>query len=255
MIARKLKGILRELILPGHPEVGAGNPDLRHAWVRQRLAALPRGWRLLDAGAGERIYQPDCSHLAYVSQDFDQYDGTGDARGLQTGTWNQRGLDLVCDITRVPEPDGAFDAVLCTEVLEHLPDPRAALAEMARLLRPGGRLIVTAPFCSLTHFAPHHYGTGYNRYFYEKVLPELGLHVREARTYGAYFDYLAQEIRRVPDVAARYSKTRLSLPERVVLSRALGVLARLARLDGGSSELLTFGYLVEAEKPGVDPGA
>jgi len=64
-------------------------------------------------------------------------------------------VDVISDITSIPLPDASFDACLCTEVLEHLPHPIEALRELARLLRPGGRLILTAPFCSLTHFSPH----------------------------------------------------------------------------------------------------
>ncbi|MFN2370027.1 MAG: methyltransferase domain-containing protein [Candidatus Krumholzibacteriia bacterium] len=45
----------------------------------------------------------------------------------------------------VPLPDGCADAVTCFTVLEHVPDERAALAEMRRLLRPGGRLVLTVP--------------------------------------------------------------------------------------------------------------
>ncbi len=134
--------------------VGRSNESSRVAWIERTLAKLPAGARILDAGAGERPFRRFCSHLNYVSQDFAGYDGQGDGAGLQTSTWNQEGLDFVCDITAVPQPDASFDAVLCTEVLEHVPDPVAALRELSRLVRVGGHLVLTAPFCSLTHFAP-----------------------------------------------------------------------------------------------------
>lgn len=50
------------------------------------------------------------------------------------------------DITAVPEPDDSFDRILCYHVLEHIPDDRRAMAELYRLLRPGGRLLVQTPF-------------------------------------------------------------------------------------------------------------
>lgn len=46
---------------------------------------------------------------------------------------------------RLPFPDASFDRVLCSEVLEHVPDPRQAAAELVRVLRPGGLLAVSVP--------------------------------------------------------------------------------------------------------------
>ena len=78
------------------------------------------------------------------------------AEGLQTGEWDTSRIDLVSDITEIPAPDASFDAILCSEVLEHIPEPTHALDEFMRLLRPGGTLILSAPFASLVHFAPYH---------------------------------------------------------------------------------------------------
>jgi SAM-dependent methyltransferase len=50
-----------------------------------------------------------------------------------------------------------FDTVLCTEVLEHIPDPAAFLARAGRCLRPGGRLVLTVPFAARWHFIPYDY--------------------------------------------------------------------------------------------------
>jgi SAM-dependent methyltransferase len=52
---------------------------------------------------------------------------------------------IAADATRLPFPDGAFDAVIAAEILEHVPDDAAALAEIARVLRPGGMAAVTVP--------------------------------------------------------------------------------------------------------------
>lgn len=229
-------------------DVGTHNESARSAWVERELARIPPGSRILDAGAGERRFRRSCSHLNYVSQDFARYDGKGDGRGLQTGDWSRDDLDIVCDITRIPEPDGSFDAILCTEVFEHLPQPVLGLREFSRLLRPEGILILTAPFCSLTHFAPHHYYSGFNRYFFEIHLPAHGFEILRIEENGDYFEYLAQEIRRLPEVAARYSGNRPGLLERIALRRALAMLDRFHRVDRGSSELLTFGFHVLAQR-------
>src|SRR3990172_6853665 len=139
------------------------NEENRQAWLKKTLSDLPQGARILDAGAGELRNRPLCSHLSYVSQDFCQYEGVGDGNRLQTGKWDTSRIDLVCDINAIPEPDAVFDVLLCSEVLEHVPDPTKALDEFTRLLKPGGKLILTAPFTSLVHFAPYHYCSGFSR--------------------------------------------------------------------------------------------
>ena len=147
--------------------VGKSNALTRETWLEETLKAIPSGYRILDAGAGEQQFKKFCPHLKYVAQDFGKYDGLGDNAGLQVGKWDQSKLDIVCDITDIPEPAGAFDAIMCVEVFEHLPNPIAAIKEFSRVLRPGGYLIITAPFCCWTHFAPYHFYTGFNHYFYE----------------------------------------------------------------------------------------
>jgi ubiquinone/menaquinone biosynthesis C-methylase UbiE len=51
---------------------------------------------------------------------------------------------LVADLTRLPFADGSFDCITCGFVLEHVPDARVGLAEMARVLEPGGRILLIA---------------------------------------------------------------------------------------------------------------
>ncbi len=228
--------------------VGLGNEQNRIDWVAKKLKELPAGSRLLDAGAGEQQYKIYCSHLKYVSQDFAKYEGVGDGVGLQTGKWDNNKLDIISDITNIPEPDGSFDAIMCTEVFEHIPDPITVIKEFSRLLKKGGVLIVTAPFCSLTHFSPYHFYTGFNRYFYQTLLTKYGFHLLEIQSNGNYFEYLAQEIRRVIPVAKKYSNTNISIIEKIVLGLALIVLQRLSKKDAGSNELLCYGYHVFATK-------
>ncbi|HTY54948.1 MAG TPA: class I SAM-dependent methyltransferase [Candidatus Binataceae bacterium] len=77
------------------------------------------------------------------------------ARGFEVrGSRFERGLPLIegipidegVDLTRaLPYPDQSFDLVVLTEVIEHLENHRAAISELSRVLRPGGRLILTTP--------------------------------------------------------------------------------------------------------------
>jgi SAM-dependent methyltransferase len=232
----------------GQYVVGTKNAATRDAWVAQALTALPPGTRLLDAGAGECQYKKHCGHLNYVAQDIAVYDGKGDA-GLQTGSWDFSQIDIVSDILNIPEPDASFDAVLCTEVLEHLPDPVRALDEMARLLRPGGMFIITAPFWSLTHFAPYHYATGFNRYFYESHLGRLGFDTVEMTPNGNFFECVGQELRRVTDMAQRFAGGDKPTPLELHATQiVLGMVERMSGRDTGSPEMLHFDCQVRAVK-------
>jgi SAM-dependent methyltransferase len=228
--------------------VGKDNEATRDAWVRAALAALPAGGRILDAGAGEQRYRDACAHLEYVAQDFGRYEGSGDGTGLQTQTWDTSKVDIVCDIAEIPEDNASFDAVLCTEVLEHVPDPLGSLMELSRLLRRGGTLLVTVPFCSLTHFAPWFFYTGFSRHFFETHLPPLRLDVKEITPNGSWFEWMAQEIRRTRWVAETHAGGGPGWWDRRALRRALKALGRLAARDQGSSELLCYGLHVRAVK-------
>lgn len=229
-------------------EVGTHNEAARNKWLEQTLKEVPAGGRILDAGAGEGQYKRFCSHLNYVSQDFGQYDGQGDQVGLQTGAWDQTQLDIVSDITAIPEADGSFDAILCVEVLEHLPNPILAIKEFSRLLRSGGQLIITAPFASLTHLAPYHFYSGFNQYFYQTHLPAHGFEIVELLPNGNYFEYLAQEIRRIPSMAELYAKDGPDEIEQTASNITLSMLDRLSRNGQSSSEMLCFGCHVKAVK-------
>src|ERR1700730_3082841 len=115
-------------------KVGTTNESDRAKWIEETLKKIPAGLTILDAGAGESQFKQFCTHLKYIAQDFGQYEGTGEI-GLQTGSWNNKNLDIVSDITAIPLPNDAVDAIMCTEVLEHVPDPVAAIKEFKRLIR------------------------------------------------------------------------------------------------------------------------
>ena len=230
------------------------NLDARNKWIISELENIPSGLRILDAGAGECPYKRYCSHLDYVSQDFGKYDGIGDGKGLYPKTWNNTKLDIVSDITNIPEPDQSFDVILCAEVLEHIPEPYKAIEEFSRITKQGGILLITAPFCSLTHFAPYHFSTGFNRYFYEDVCNRYGYKIEQIQYNGNYFAYLEQEIHRLDNVAIRYAPRGLApgrfkfeirkLAKKIILSW----LNELEKYDSGSHELLSFGLHVKAIK-------
>lgn len=67
----------------------------------------------------------------------------------------QFGSDLILDVRSMPEvPDGVYDCVFCSGVLEHVDDYRAGLGEITRILKPGGVLLLGLPFRQALHGAP-----------------------------------------------------------------------------------------------------
>lgn len=228
--------------------VGSANESNRHTWIKKELSSLPPGSILLDAGAGEQPYKKYCTHLQYVSQDFAQYNPDELKQGLQMGQWDYGTLDIVSDIASIPRPDASFDAVLCSEVIEHIVNPIEAIKEFSRLLKPGGQLILTAPFCSMTHFAPYHFYSGYNRFFYETVLPEHGFEIVELTENGNYFEYIAQELKRLELIGINYAATNQPDEVKQALDVLLDYTQQCSAKDQGSSELLFFGMHVRAIK-------
>lgn len=228
--------------------VGALNESTRVNWLEATLSKVPKGSTILDAGAGEQQFKKFCTHLEYVSQDFGQYKPEDLNSGLQMEKWDYGKLDIVSDIASIPVENASFDVVMCTEVFEHIVNPIEAVAEFSRILKIGGYLILTAPFCSLTHFAPYHFYSGFNRFFYETELEKNEFDIIELVPNGNYFEYLAQEINRLPLMAEKYSKKLLDKSEVDNLRQLKIILQNLSDNDSNSSELLCFGYHVLARK-------
>lgn len=221
---------------------GTKNLINRQMWIKDALASVPAENHMLDAGAGEQQYKKYCTHLNYVSQDFNEYEGNGNNVGLQTGEWDVSKTDIISDIINIPEPNASFNTILCTEVLEHIPDPIAALKEFHRLLKSGGEVIITAPFNSLTHFAPYHFCTGFNKYFYEHHLQKLGFTITEITANGDWSEYFSQELRRVLNIygeAPIYVKILVAFILRFV---------KLSRKANNTADVGCFGFHVRAVK-------
>jgi SAM-dependent methyltransferase len=159
----------------------------RDQFVALMAGQIPAGSHVLDAGAGPCRYKPLFEHCHYKTQDFGRYEG-------DTHHYGQ--LDYVGDITQIPVSDGYFNCVLCTEVLEHIPEPEMAIREFARILKPGGALILTAPLGSGIHMAPYHYFGGFSRYWYEYVLPKHGFQIISIQPNGGFFKLYGQESQR-----------------------------------------------------------
>jgi SAM-dependent methyltransferase len=223
------------------------NEDSKQAWLANVLSQIPSGYRILDGGAGELKNKEFCGHLEYVSQDFCQYGGNTDLPevGLGPAVWDTTRIDIVCDITNIPEQDGSFDAILCSEVLEHIPNPTHALDEFTRLLRPGGILILTAPFGSNVHMAPYHFYSGFSRYWYKHHLPLRGFEIRELVANGDWYALLRQEITRLGGLERARGNWAWPLAYCYSL---LGMAYFLLRARKPADDLACFGFFCLAVK-------
>ena len=219
----------------------------RNKWVISKLKDIPDNQILLDAGAGEQRYKKYCGHLRYISQDFGQYNGENNLGGLHPASWNTSDIDIVSDITSIPLGDNSVDAILCTEVFEHIKDPLSALREFERICKTDGILLLTAPVCSITHFAPYYFSNGFSKYWYEEHLPAFGFEIMELAPNGNYIYYLRQEMLRLPSVAHKYCQS-LDCDINDVIADSVMLLEQLSKCGHNSSELLCFGYMVKAKK-------
>jgi ubiquinone/menaquinone biosynthesis C-methylase UbiE len=114
----------------------------RLAWIERFAAPLAKR-RVLDCGCGAGEYV-----RALLERGADAWGVELDASKLASATARDEALAARLsqgDLEALAFPDQSFDLALANEALEHVPDDRAALAEMRRVLRPGGRLLVLSP--------------------------------------------------------------------------------------------------------------
>lgn len=144
-------------------------------------ATVPSEALVLDAGAGDAPYKSLFQHARYESADFEKVD-----KKYATSTY-------VCDLRSIPVEDGRFDFIVFNQVIEHLPDPRAVLAELYRVLKRGGRMICTGPLFYEEHEQPYDFYR-YTQFGLRHLFGEAGFRVERLDWMEGYFGTVGYQL-------------------------------------------------------------
>ena len=145
--------------------------------------------RTLDVGCGHRPYEKSF------------FAGAEKYVGLDYLTDRSR-PDVVGSATDIPLGNAEFDTVVCTEVLEHVPDPLKALREMRRVLKPGGYLVLSTPMYWPRHEVPY----DYFRHPYDGLLhlvKESGFELVQLYNRGRSYAFIGQALQSTLPIANR----------------------------------------------------
>lgn len=154
--------------------------------------------KVLDVGAGE------------ISR-YDQYFHASEY--VRMDVRHGEKVDIVGSADDIPLEDETFDAVVCTQVFEHLEHPEKSAKEICRVLKPEGFLLITAPQMNELHEEPYDFFR-YTKYGLVSMFESAGFRVEDISQRGGYFSTNAQ-------MRIRYLIDRFSLYHRPVLGKLI----------------------------------
>ena len=205
------------------------------------LATHARG-RLLDLGCGKAplfgLYRDRVDTVTCVDW----------GRSLHDNEFIDQEVDLT---KRLPFGDASFDTVVLSDVLEHIPTPSALCREIARVLAPGGKLVMNVPFYYPIHEEPYDFYR-YSRFALSRLLEEAALGVISLEPVGGAPEVVADIVAKVAlDLRGPLFRGRLGTLVAMVIQQAALAATKTGpgrRVSHATRERFPFGYFAVAQK-------
>jgi len=148
-------------------------------FMKKTSRKLKAGQSVLDAGAGPCPYKKMFNHCKYESTDI------SDPHKI---------LSFTCSLDKIPIENNHYDALIATEVLEHVQYPNKVVAEFYRVLKKKGRVFLTAPQGWMVHQEPYNFYY-FTRYGLKILFSDAGFRKINIEPIGGYFSVLADTIK------------------------------------------------------------
>jgi SAM-dependent methyltransferase len=148
---------------------------MRRAIMKALREAAPEiTGKVLDVGCGSMPYREPFKNISeYVGMEFDSAEQRATSKA-----------EVFYDGKSFPFPDNTFDSVIFTEVLEHIFNPDEFLAEINRVLKPDGKILLSTPFVWYEHSQPYDYGR-YSSFGLKHLLNKHGFEILSLRKLGS----------------------------------------------------------------------
>jgi SAM-dependent methyltransferase len=230
----------------------------RWRWLKERLPATRNGEKLLDVGCGTGAFSIGAARRGYealgLSWDERNQAATNDRAAMCKVPLTRFEVQDVRRLHERRDLVDAFDVAICFENVEHVMDDRKLISDIARCLKPGGRLLLTAPFF---HYRPMtagdlgpfsrtedggHVRRGYTKAMLEELCQNAGLVPEQVSYCSGFFSQKITALMRVLQDLHPLVGWALVLPLRVFPPLLDGLVASISRWPG-------FSICIEAYKP------
>ena len=157
--------------------------------------------------------------------------------------------NVCCDAAALPLAGNSFNAVICSELLEHVPDPKEVLNEAHRVLRPNGKLLLCVPFLFPIHADPYDYGR-YTDHYWREALGQIGFVNTQIECQGLFWSVLIDFLKEYAAKARVSPPTRWMLKHAVALGQrwAFWTESRLSRSNSPFLRRFTTGFGIVCQK-------